>query len=125
MNFDGASKGNPGATGFGVVFRNQQGNILLISVGSMGHTTNNVAKLWGLTRGLQIALEQGFHKLIVEGDSQVVLNLFEENSEWSRSRQNIALLATILWAQNNCDAHTTPAISHPLACETESESDCR
>jgi ribonuclease HI len=59
-----------------VVFRNQQGNILLISAGSMGHTTNNVAELWGLTKGLQIALAQGYHKLIVEGDSQVVLNLF-------------------------------------------------
>jgi hypothetical protein len=31
LNFDGASKGNPGAAGFGVVFCNSQGNILLIS----------------------------------------------------------------------------------------------
>jgi ribonuclease HI len=60
MNFDGASKGNLGAAGFGVVFRNQQGNILLISAGSMGHTTNNVEELWGLTRGLQIALDRAF-----------------------------------------------------------------
>jgi hypothetical protein len=76
LNFDGASKGNPGATGFGVVFRNRQGNILLISMGSLGHTTNNATELWGLTKGLQIAHAQGYHQLIVEGDSQVILNLF-------------------------------------------------
>jgi len=45
LNFDGASKGNPGEAGFGVVFHNRKGNILLISVGSMGHTTNNMADL--------------------------------------------------------------------------------
>jgi ribonuclease HI len=78
VNFDGASKGNPGAVGFGVVFRNHQGNILLITTGNLGHTTNNAAELWGLTRGLQLATEHNFNKLIVEGDSQVILNLFQK-----------------------------------------------
>jgi ribonuclease HI len=53
-------------------------SILLITVGSLGHTTKNVAELWGLTRGLQLALEQNFNKLIMEGDSQVILNLFRK-----------------------------------------------
>jgi hypothetical protein len=41
LNFDRASKVNPGAAGYGVVFRNHQGHILLISEGSLGHSTNN------------------------------------------------------------------------------------
>jgi hypothetical protein len=55
LNFDGASKGNPGDAGYGVVFRNQAGQILVIGAGSLGHTTNNVAELWGLIKGLQLA----------------------------------------------------------------------
>jgi ribonuclease HI len=76
LNFDGASKGNPGAAGYGVVFRNHHGHIILINAGSLGHTTNNAAELWGLTRGLQLAIEHSFTKLIVEGDSQIIINLF-------------------------------------------------
>jgi hypothetical protein len=76
LNFDGASKGNPGAAGFGAVIRNQQGSILLLTAGNLGHTTNNAAELWGLTTGLQLALKHHFNKLIVEGDSQIILNLF-------------------------------------------------
>jgi ribonuclease HI len=76
LNFDGASKGNPGVTGFGAVFRDHLGNILLINVGSLGHTTKNVVELWGLTRGLQLVIEHNFTKLAVEGDSLIIINLF-------------------------------------------------
>jgi hypothetical protein len=37
---------------------------------------NNAAELWGLIRGLQLAIEHNFTKLIVEGDSQIIINLF-------------------------------------------------
>ena len=60
-----------------MIFRNHQGHILLINAGSLGHTMNNVAELWGLTRGLQLANEHNFTKLIVEGDSLVIINLFK------------------------------------------------
>jgi ribonuclease HI len=75
LNFDGASKGNPGAAGFGVVFRNHHGHILLISAGFLGHSTNNAAELWGLIKGLELAIKNDFTKLIVEGDSQIIINL--------------------------------------------------
>jgi ribonuclease HI len=78
LNFDGASKGNPGAAGYGVVFHNHHGHIILINVGSLGHTTNNAVELWGLIRGLQLAIEHNFTKLIVEGDSQIIINIFSK-----------------------------------------------
>jgi hypothetical protein len=78
LNFDGASKGNLRPAGYGIVFRNHNGHILLISVGYIGHSTNNVAELWGLTKGLQIAIKNNFSQLVVEGDSQILINLLRK-----------------------------------------------
>jgi ribonuclease HI len=61
--------------GYGVVFRNHHGHIILVSTGFLGHSTNNVAELWGLIKGLQLSIENNFTKLIVEGDSQIIINL--------------------------------------------------
>jgi ribonuclease HI len=77
LNFDGASKGNPGAAGFGAVIRDHLGHLLLITAGSLGHTTNNAAELWGLIRGLHLAKELGYHNMVVEGDSQIILNILQ------------------------------------------------
>jgi hypothetical protein len=41
LNFDGASKGNPGPAGFGGVFRNSSGTILRIFFGTLGLDSNN------------------------------------------------------------------------------------
>jgi exonuclease III len=90
LNFDGASKGNPGAAGYGVVFRNHHGRILLISAGSLGHTTNNVAELWALVRGLQLAKDHNFNQLLVEGDSQILVNLLGQPPGWGVSAQHLA-----------------------------------
>jgi ribonuclease HI len=61
-----------------VVFRDHNGHILVIGAGSLGHTTNNVAELWGLIKGLQLAIKNDFPQLIVEGDSQVIIGLLSE-----------------------------------------------
>ena len=105
LNFDGASKGNPGAAGFGVVFRDHQGQILLISAGYLGHSTNNAAELWGMIRGLQLAREHGFLNLIVEGDSLIIINILQRilnganqdkvTPSW-RLSHGIQLLSTLL-----------------------------
>jgi ribonuclease HI len=78
MNFDKASKGNPGPVGYGVIFKDEGGNICNILAGSLGHDTNNSVELWGLLRGIQEASQQGYCKLIVEGDSQIIINMFSK-----------------------------------------------
>jgi hypothetical protein len=75
INFDGASKGNPGPAGYGAVIRNSTGEILTLTAGYLGETTNNVAELTGLLQGLQQALALGNHNIILEGDSQIVIQL--------------------------------------------------
>eukprot|EP00253_Pinus_taeda_P008458 PITA_08458 len=75
LNFDGASKGNPGLTGYGGAVRNHQGQVLKVFYGSIGWNTNNVAELEGLWRGLFMAQREGLLPLIVEGDSQLLINM--------------------------------------------------
>ena len=76
-NFDGASRGNPGPAGYGVVLRNSEGKILEMEAGFLGETTNNVAELTGLLRGLQMAIDKGHQKVILEGDSQIIIRLIK------------------------------------------------
>jgi hypothetical protein len=66
MNFDGASKGNPGPAGYGAVIRNNKGEILHIVAGSIGHNTNNATEIWGLLRGLQAAKDQELFPIIAD-----------------------------------------------------------
>jgi ribonuclease HI len=75
INFDGASKGNPGPAGFGATLRNSNGKILYLVAGFMGENTNNAAELTGLLHGLQAAIDNHFHKITLEGDSQIIIQL--------------------------------------------------
>jgi ribonuclease HI len=75
INFDGASKGNPGPAGYGAVIRNSTGEILTLTAGYLGETTNNVAEITGLLQGLRVAATLSSHKIILEGDSQIIIQL--------------------------------------------------
>ena len=48
INIDGASRGNPGPTGFDLVLRNHTGEIIHLVAGFLGENTNNVADLLSL-----------------------------------------------------------------------------
>lgn len=87
LNFDGASKGNPGNTGYGGVIRNHQGNALKVFFGSIGWNTNNAAELEGLWRGLKIAQKQRYTPLIVEGDSQIIINMASKIQQGSETQK--------------------------------------
>jgi hypothetical protein len=50
VNFDGASKGNPGPAGYGVVLRNADGAIMGLEAGFLGETT---PPGWGDREGIQ------------------------------------------------------------------------
>lgn len=75
LNFDGASKGNPGNVGFQGIFRDYKGAPLLTFLGSKGWDTNNSAGLEGLWQGLILAQNKGYFSLIIEGNSQIIINM--------------------------------------------------
>jgi ribonuclease HI len=57
------------------VLRNSGGEILGLDTGFLGDTTNNIDELTGLLRGLQTAIDKGYQRIILEGDSQIIIRL--------------------------------------------------
>jgi len=73
LNFDGASKGNPGLSGAGmVIYKN--GEEIWSSCKFVGCKTNNQAEYSALIFGLKGALTLGIRNLLVLGDSLLVIN---------------------------------------------------
>ena len=73
LNFDGASKGNPGLSGAGmVIYRNNEE--IWSSCKFVGCKTNNQAEYSALIFGLKGALSLGIKTLSVLGDSLLVIN---------------------------------------------------
>ena len=68
---DGASRGNPGEAGFGVLFETNRDREEV--VGYLGSTTNNVAEYAALIAVLTLASDRGVKKLIVYSDSQLLV----------------------------------------------------
>lgn len=75
LNFDGASKGNPGSTGYGGIFRDSERHTRWVYADWGGIMTNNEAELIAVYQGLRIAVRNGYTKLEIEGDSQVVVEM--------------------------------------------------
>ncbi|XP_057863873.1 uncharacterized protein LOC131071919 [Cryptomeria japonica] len=74
INFDGASRGNPGPSGVGVIARDDHGNILAIAAKRMVDGSNNVAECQAAMEAILMVGKLGVKKLHLEGDSQVVVN---------------------------------------------------
>lgn len=70
---DGASKGNPGAAGIGVVVYNEAGEVVKEIGEYIGMTTNNVAEYTGLIRGLEEALKLGAESIRIQTDSELLV----------------------------------------------------
>ncbi|KAH9301662.1 hypothetical protein KI387_013245, partial [Taxus chinensis] len=66
INFDGASKGNPGQAGGGGILRNSEGDWLFVYAGPLGKQTNNMAKARDLLWGVLIAKEKGLKEIQIE-----------------------------------------------------------
>ena len=69
---DGASRGNPGPSGIGVVFTDARGAVGRQLSRYIGETTNNVAEYLALIYALQQALRDGCTALAVHTDSELL-----------------------------------------------------
>ncbi len=74
---DGASKGNPGAAGIGVLVTTPDGETVVEIGEGIGMTTNNVAEYKALIRGLEESLERGAVRVVVQTDSQLLARQME------------------------------------------------
>jgi len=69
---DGASKGNPGDAGIGVVISTEDGTVLREIGEYIGQTTNNVAEYTALIRGLREAADLGATSVDISTDSELM-----------------------------------------------------
>lgn len=75
FNIDGASKGNPGTTGFGGALRDEAGNILSLFHCYLGRATNNMAKLMAMEQCLDSLKRGNYYNVVIKADSEMVINL--------------------------------------------------
>jgi ribonuclease HI len=73
LNFNGASKGNPGKEGEGGVFRDHMGEVILVYASNLEYYTNKFIEIARILHSIEIAQKHGFQALEVEGDSQVLI----------------------------------------------------
>ncbi len=70
---DGASRGNPGESGIGIILRDESGTILCAEGWYIGHATNNIAEYQALIACLNKAAAFRCRKLIVHSDSELIV----------------------------------------------------
>ncbi|MFZ2418853.1 MAG: ribonuclease HI family protein, partial [Smithellaceae bacterium] len=87
---DGACRGNPGPGGAGAVITDEADNILWEGKEYLGHCTNNIAEYKALILGLKGALEQGFNRLDVYLDSELLAN--QINGFYKVKNENLKIL---------------------------------
>lgn len=73
LNFDGASKGNPGSVGIGGIIRDHSGKILHIYSKALGEATNNEMEFAAMEKGLKILLRNQTENAVIEGDSEIAI----------------------------------------------------
>lgn len=73
LNTDGASKGNPGDAGIGVLLCDEQGAVVAEIGRYIGTSTNNVAEYTALIEGLKAAVDLGADEILVRSDSELMV----------------------------------------------------
>ncbi|XP_056864923.1 uncharacterized protein LOC108850487 [Raphanus sativus] len=110
IEFDGASKGNPGRAGAGAVLRAPDNTVIFSCREGLGSATNNVAEYRALNLGLECALNNGFKNVHVQGDSQLVCK--QVQGAWATKNPNMTQLcgqAHELMSQfDSCDIQHVP-----------------
>lgn len=71
--FDGACRGNPGPSSYGIVITDNAGNEVHINKKYIGTATNNEAEYTGLITLLECAIEKEIQSISVRGDSLLVI----------------------------------------------------
>ncbi len=70
---DGASRGNPGDAGIGILFVDEQDNVVKEIHEYIGKATNNVAEYTAMLKALKVALEMNFREIDIISDSELMV----------------------------------------------------
>ena len=87
---DGASRGNPGQSGIGIVVKNEQGKRILTVSAYIGIATNNLAEYTALLTLLKRLQLVQFQHLLVHSDSELMVR--QMNGEYKIKNPQISAL---------------------------------
>lgn len=110
VEFDGASKGNPGKAGAGAILRANDGSVICRLREGVGVATNNVAEYRAMILGMKYALKKGFTGIHIQGDSKLVC--MQIDGSWKVKNENMATLYKV--AKELKDKFSSFQISHVL-----------
>jgi ribonuclease HI len=77
VHIDGASRGNPGPSAYGVTVEDSGGSPLAAFSRFLGRATNNVAEYHGLLAALEYALKHHHHRVRILTDSELLARQME------------------------------------------------
>ncbi|KAL5724525.1 hypothetical protein ACHQM5_007773 [Ranunculus cassubicifolius] len=88
INTDGASKGNPGPSGWGSIFRDENNKIRGVYYGGLGISSSHMEETMAVTHSLLKAVEQGWKNFWIESDSEAVVHDFQSGKvHWLVKKQ--------------------------------------
>ena len=70
---DGASRGNPGESGVGIILKDKSGNVIASQFGYIGKVTNNIAEYTALAACLKLVQATNCSHLVVHSDSELMV----------------------------------------------------
>ncbi|XP_026378344.1 uncharacterized protein LOC113272762 [Papaver somniferum] len=79
MYCDGASKGNPGISGYGFISGTSSGEFLVAVSGGLGVSTNYYAKILAVLNAGEWALSKGHEEVLLRTDSSAAISAFQSN----------------------------------------------
>ncbi|KAK9117051.1 hypothetical protein Sjap_015998 [Stephania japonica] len=94
LQFDGASKGNPGKAGAGAILRAVDGSVVCRLREGVGFATCNAAEYRAIILGMKYALSKGFKRICVQGDSKLVC--MQVQGLWKTKNDNMATLCKMV-----------------------------
>ncbi|KAH1198078.1 hypothetical protein HKD37_18G050568 [Glycine soja] len=120
VEFDGASKGNPGKAGAGAILRANDGSLICRLREGVGIATNNAAEYRAMILGMKYALKKGFTGIRIQGDSKLVC--MQIDGSWKVKNENLSTLYNV--AKELKDKFSSFQISHVLRMAKFKKSVC-
>ncbi len=105
---DGASRGNPGEAGAGIVILDEKGNELIATGKYLGQCTNNEAEYRALLYGLEKCADLGSGRLKAHLDSELIVK--QVRGEYKVKHPNLKPLFQL--AMKKLSGFATYAVSH-------------
>jgi len=91
VHIDGASRGNPGEAGIGVVIKDGKNNIIKRYNEYIGIKTNNEAEYIALKKGLELALNYCRKHITILSDSELIVR--QRRRQYKTKKKHLKSLA--------------------------------